>query len=744
MTAVRSPIRIPLRSPLYSPLVGKWGGATRAQEMLANEAAGLAIVFNQQVPELYIKDPTTPANAYYGAPSAKITTTRSTVGWYFDSQGLLQQAATNTPRYTYNPETLIAEGLLSELARVNVVLWNRDLTNAAWVKSSVTALKDQTGMDGIAASASSITATGANGTALQTITLASSARFQTSYVKRLVGSGTLEMTMDNGTTWTVVTPSGSGWQRVSIASQTIANPIVGFRIGTSGDSFAIDLVQNENGAFLSSPMVTTTASFSRGVDTHSIALASLPWDATKGTIYAQGRSEAPNNTARYLFQINDGSNTNKIDGTLSSLGGGQVAITTASAVVANILPGTAYVGLTARLAGTFEANHAQAALDGVLGSQDTSLTPPVLTSLRIGGSFSSGLVNGTIAELVLVPVTKTDAELSAISSVGWPGTAPTINIAPNAAAIEDSDYAATLTATSASVSGVRPISFGSYQYANPGWRRRFRTSAPTLVLHLQNSGLVSGSYNGKGVINVDGVFKQYFTSPNSANTMYVRVDFNTIADREIELVMPYSAALAHLGVSTYGYPITAPTSRAGLPRAVYLGDSRAQGFSGSSIDKHGFEILCRAKGWQNINLGFGSSTIATAWGTVVGDMNPDVVLITSDYNNRTAQTALATFKANLKTTIDNIRALEPTVNIYVVSSNWISAANDALTLTMADYRQQQSDAVSEMTLAGDTNLFYIDGLALTTNSVASQTDGIHPNDAGYVEWAANIAASVTV
>ena len=86
-------------------------------------------------------------------------------------------------------------------ARTNVALWNRDLTNAAWTASNVTAAKNQTGVDGVANSASSITATAGNGTILQAITLASSAGFQTAYVKRLVGTGTIYMTMDGGTTW---------------------------------------------------------------------------------------------------------------------------------------------------------------------------------------------------------------------------------------------------------------------------------------------------------------------------------------------------------------------------------------------------------------------------------------------------------------------------------------------------------------------------------------------------------------
>lgn len=177
------------------------------------------------------------------------------------------------PRFDYNPNTLTALGLLLEGTRTNAVLWNRDLTNVAWTATNVTPLKDQTGIDGVANSASKITATAANGTILQAITLASSARFQTAYVKRITGSGVIEMTMDNGTTWTPITVTAD-WTRVSIPTQTLANPTVGFRIVTSGDAIAVDFVANENGTFASSYIWTTTAAVTRASDSIADALYS--------------------------------------------------------------------------------------------------------------------------------------------------------------------------------------------------------------------------------------------------------------------------------------------------------------------------------------------------------------------------------------------------------------------------------------------------------------------------------------
>lgn len=152
-------------------------------------------------------------------------------------------------------------GLWVEQDRTNECLYCRDLTNAAWVKSNATAAKNQTGVDGSANAASSITASAGNGTVLQTITSATSTdRITSAFVKRISGSGTLEMTQDNGSTWTTVTVTAA-WTRVEIPYATLANPVVGFRIGTSGDSFAVDFVQEEKGNTISGPLATTSSTF---------------------------------------------------------------------------------------------------------------------------------------------------------------------------------------------------------------------------------------------------------------------------------------------------------------------------------------------------------------------------------------------------------------------------------------------------------------------------------------------------
>jgi len=160
------------------------------------------------------------------------------------------------------------KGYLNEGARTNNLLWCRDLTNAAWVKTNMTTALTSTGIDGQASASTRLTATAGNATCLQTFTMASAARTFSAYVKRITGTGTINITRDNGTSWTDITSllSTSAYTRVVIANTSIINPTCGFQIVTSGDAIDVDYCQDEAGSFPSNPIATTTGAVTRAAD----------------------------------------------------------------------------------------------------------------------------------------------------------------------------------------------------------------------------------------------------------------------------------------------------------------------------------------------------------------------------------------------------------------------------------------------------------------------------------------------
>ncbi|MBK8871600.1 MAG: hypothetical protein IPN19_11310 [Elusimicrobia bacterium] len=196
-------------------------------------------------------------------------------------------------------------GFRREAAATNNLLHSRDLGNAAWsTKTNITAAKTATGLDGIANTATTLTATAADAIILQPISLASAARCASAYVKRRTGTGTISFTQDGGT-WTDITAqiNSSTWSRVQITS-TLANPSVGFKGGTLGDEIDVDCVQNEAGAVATSPIVTTTAAVTRNADLLTYQTASNI-DFAVGTLY--GEIQTPiNSLTRYLVIVGTG------------------------------------------------------------------------------------------------------------------------------------------------------------------------------------------------------------------------------------------------------------------------------------------------------------------------------------------------------------------------------------------------------------------------------------------------------
>jgi hypothetical protein len=219
---------------------------------------------------------------------------------YRDINGLVAFAGLNVKRdghYDFNDSVALSPSTLVEGPATNIALWSRDLSNAAWVKTNMTAARTSVGADGVAASASRLTATAANGTCTQSVTLASSQRFQSAYIKRITGVGAIQMTTDGGGTWTTLT-LGAGFTRLSIPAQTVTNPNFGFRIVTSGDAIDVDFVQNETGACMTSPISTTTLAVLRPADLWSFPYPFPPGESTfymrfieRGTVLTPGGTQ---------------------------------------------------------------------------------------------------------------------------------------------------------------------------------------------------------------------------------------------------------------------------------------------------------------------------------------------------------------------------------------------------------------------------------------------------------------------
>ena len=218
-----------------------------------------------------------------GSPSSfssllSVTRAQTVPSYAATLAGLLVPFDANIPRITN-------QGLLVEESRTNDALWARDLTNAAWTKVNMTTAHNEVGADGVASSATTLTATAGNATVLQTITLGSQADTSSVYLKCITCTGAIQITENNGTAWaTCANLITTNFVRCSVTA-TLANPIIGLRIVNSGDSVIADFFQMEPGGFVTSPIPTTTVAVARNAD--QVAIIGLPLtllEATSGSL----------------------------------------------------------------------------------------------------------------------------------------------------------------------------------------------------------------------------------------------------------------------------------------------------------------------------------------------------------------------------------------------------------------------------------------------------------------------------
>lgn len=303
-------------------------------------------------------------------------------------------------------------GMPVEEARTNLCLYSNDLTQAgSWTASNMTTAKTATGPDNVANSATTITASAGNATILQAITSASAARVTSVYIKRRTGTGNIDLTQDNGSTWTTQAVD-STWTRFSLSSVTSANPTVGIRIVTSGDAVDVALFQHEVGAFVTSPIITYGSTATRAVDKISMATSAFPYSATAGTMYYQGAFVGVS-TASTLrpWTLCDGTTSEVIAGGYVSSAPSFIVndggVSQVSISVGSISDSVAY-----KHAAAWEANNFNASKDGVVGTLDTSGTLPTVTTLYIGSrEAGASHANGHIKAISYVPRRKSDAEL---------------------------------------------------------------------------------------------------------------------------------------------------------------------------------------------------------------------------------------------------------------------------------------------------------------------------------------------
>jgi hypothetical protein len=300
-----------------------------------------------------------------------ITFTRSTTATFVGSNGLIQSAAINAPRFDFDPVTLAPKGFLIEEQRINLLL-NSDILGTNLSTQSVT-----------------VTAQ--------------------SYTISFYGTGTITL---SGAAIQIVTGTGVYPSRRTLTFTPVAGVLVCTVTGT------VQFAQLEAGAFATSFIPTAGSTVTRASDVAVMTgTAFSNWfNASEGTFIASATTMSTA-SRRGVYAATDSSGTNANRLYLSVTTEASNFVSTASVTQADVtIAGVISDNTVFKDAFAYRENDISAAANGVLGTPDTSATLPVVSELRLGTRSDGSIrLNGHLRNITYYPTRLTDAQLQALT-----------------------------------------------------------------------------------------------------------------------------------------------------------------------------------------------------------------------------------------------------------------------------------------------------------------------------------------
>lgn len=400
---------------------------------------------------------------------SRITFSRASSATYFDNTGTLQTASSGVARANayqdHNPTTLAPLGFLIEEARTNsnrnntmvgAVAGTPGTTPTAWSVSGtgdgLTRTIVGTGTeDGIAyidvkytgttsaAASRAVTSEAAT----QVSALAGQTWTGSAFIK-LAGGSLANVTVNNSvnersvagtalvTSATSITPTTSTLrsQRAS-TTRTLTDALTAFVTHQVSINYAsgvavditlrIGLPQLEQGAFATSPILTTTAAATRLADVATITGASFSswYNAVEGTMVASADSFATGaSVISGVASFDDGTSSERIQIRRTDATSNLTCVVVDGGVVqANVTTSatTWPISTSKKEALAYKQNDFACALSGVLGTTDTGGTLPTVDRMVIGGGQAILGLNGHIQSLTYYNKRLSNATLQALT-----------------------------------------------------------------------------------------------------------------------------------------------------------------------------------------------------------------------------------------------------------------------------------------------------------------------------------------
>jgi hypothetical protein len=376
------------------------------------------------------------------------TFTRSSSATFVGSNGLIQSAVNDVPRFDYDPVTLAIRGLLVEEARTNLVRQSEALATSPWTVTGVVVTNNYASAAGLSFSRLTnanggpleqvITFTGdgtkclsiyarQDGTAVgdhkALIVDSTAATTRATVTITVAAGGVITAGISGGTILSVDTINSGVYRvRASVGGIIAANTNRIYAADSGGATLtAIQLagVQVEDSPFPTTYIPTTTAAVARSADVCTLATSLIGgFDATKVTTYGEVISGAElddTTNARYIATLGDGATQSAAlrESPVGTTFFGEIR------VPAGFDTGTLLITKRANkvaLAIQAGANNAISSLNGVLTTASSPTSMPTMTTLYIGNEFSAAFLCSAIRKLRLYSRRLTNAELQALTA----------------------------------------------------------------------------------------------------------------------------------------------------------------------------------------------------------------------------------------------------------------------------------------------------------------------------------------
>ena len=353
------------------------------------------------------------------------------------------------PRFDYDPVTLAAKGLMVEEQRTNLILQSQTFDNASWAKNSLTVTANAavapdgtTTADKIIKAAVTTQANILQGLSTvvgaQTISFfAKAAEYDTvsfslynatdTHVARgqvNLSTGAVIATQ-NGV---ITTQSfGNGWWRITATGTTTVSAgntlyiypkDVTTYLGNGVDGIFIWGAQLEAGAFATSYIPTVASTVTRSADQASMTGTNFSswYNQSEGTLVSEFSSFSPTSASNAAWTISDETNSNRwfafaVSSTIRHF------MATGGVTQASIDVGTYAANTVFKSAMAISANSVQAAVNGTLGTEDTTATVPTVVRLTVGSSpiATTNFLNGHIRQIAYYNTRLSDAQLQTLT-----------------------------------------------------------------------------------------------------------------------------------------------------------------------------------------------------------------------------------------------------------------------------------------------------------------------------------------